>query len=50
MELPRATKNYRTHSGIVRGLRKRDLELARYWMTRHNDFAMEVLRMTFAEE
>jgi DNA-binding GntR family transcriptional regulator len=50
MELPRATKNYRTHSGIVRGLRKRDLALASYWMTRHNDFAMEVLKLAFADE
>jgi DNA-binding GntR family transcriptional regulator len=50
MELPRAAKNYRMHSGIVRGLRKRDLALARYWMTRHNDFALEVLKTTFADE
>lgn len=36
ISLTHAAQNYRMHAGIVRGLRKRDLEQARFWMNKHN--------------
>ncbi|MEX0642911.1 MAG: GntR family transcriptional regulator [Pirellulales bacterium] len=40
MKLGRAARNCRIHAGIVRGLRRRDLALANYWMERHNSFSL----------
>jgi DNA-binding GntR family transcriptional regulator len=45
MEFHRAVRNYRTHSAIVRGLRKRDRTAALYWMAKHNEYGLQLLKL-----
>jgi DNA-binding GntR family transcriptional regulator len=49
MKLGRAVRNCRIHSGIVRGLRKRDLELASHWMEMHTAYSMAFVKATMQD-
>lgn len=47
VSLSSAARTYRMHAGIVRGLQKRDLAQARFWMQHHNTVGMaDVRRLT----
>lgn len=49
IDLGYAASTYRMHAGIVRGLRRRNLEEARYWMSRHNVVALANARRLVSE-